>query len=773
MLQKLDILSRGMAMPREFAKVVPPEKFFDIVTSVLRRRLKVVLAIVAGVMALTVLYLAAAEPLYTSQSYVLIDTRRIAGLEDSSADVSNTVDDSTIESQVEVILSEASLLKVVRKLDLVDNETFQPDRPGILGRIYLLAARHLGFGSTEGGKGDAVKKPDAGGNPVPSAFLVERAVLGELIDNSNVKRIGRTYVLSIAYTSPDPDLAASIANAIAEQYLNDQLETKYNAMQRAGDWLQQRIKELRDRSIASDVAVQKFKAENNLVSSGGVLINDQQLSELNTELVKVKSETAQSEARYRRIRNIVDTGAVDAAVTESIDNPVIIDLRTKYLETSRRLEDINHRLGPDSDASQALGRQMGEYKRLIFEELGRIAESYRSDFQIAKDKQTSLERSLADMVDTNTKSNQTQVQLRELERESETYKEIYTTFLQRYQTTLQQQSFPITEARIITAAVRSLQPSSPNLNLTLLIGAVFGIAAAAAVAGLIEYRDRAFRNGTQVRQELGKEFFGMVWSVKSRRLQTGERGRKDASRLLRPSSTIYRHASDNPLTPNAETLRSIKVAADLAFHEQAAKVVGVVSVLPNEGKTTISKNLASLIASSGTRTLLIDCDMRNPSLTRAIAGHAEAGLVEAITEGRNVADLLYRESETGLDVLPCVARKRLFFTSDLLASNGMSEILAWARAHYEYVILDLSPLAPVVDVRVVERQVDGFVFVVKWGETARRTIRSIMSEENAVSEKCLGVVLNQADPKRAHIYQSLDDKERFMSSYTNYYVEKV
>lgn len=748
------------------------ESAVDRLLTTVRRRYFLIVSILLACILAGLSYLAVAEPIYTSGSTVLIDTRRVAGLEEGSLDATDTVDDSMVDSQLQLILSEGSLLKIIDRMKLADSPVFDPDRPGLLQRTANQIGSVLGLARV-GLSSNAAPAVAAAASDPDFAFRRQREVLGEIMANVDVRRIGRTYVLQISYSSPDPELSADVANAISDQYLTDQLEAKYNATQRAGDWLQDRIKELRDRSIEADVAVQRYRTDNNLISTGGVLVNEQQLGELNTELVKVRAETAQAEARYRRIKEIVDTQAVDAAVTESIDSPIIIEMRSKYLDTARRREDIVRRLGAEHEAAIAMSRQMEDYKRLIFEELGRISESYRSEFDIAKNKEASLENSLQGMVDVSADNNQTQVQLRELERESETYRNIYTTFLQRYQQTLQQQSFPITEARIITRAVRAQRPSEPNGNLVLSLSAMLGLLVGAAAASYREHADRVFRTGSQIRDELGKEFLGMLWAVRSRRLRVRRRLDPDGRRLLRPANSIYQQAADNPLAASTETLRRVKVAADLAFHDHKSKTIGVVSVLPNEGKTTVAKNLASLIASSGARTLLIDCDMRNPGLTRAVAGHAEEGLVEAITQGRAVEDLIYVEEVTGLHMLPCAANKRLFHTSELLGSHAMSDVVAWARSRYDYVVVDFSPLAPIIDARVLEPEMDGFVFVVAWGDTPRRIVRSVMADEQAIAAKCLGVILNKVDPKRAKTYQSDEDKERYMGRYTNYYVDKA
>src|SRR5260370_26965 len=193
----------------------------------------------------------------------------------------------------------------------------------------------------------------------------------------------------------------------------------------------------------------------------------------------------------------------------------------------------------------------------------------------------------------------TMVQFRELEREADTYRTLYQAFLQRYQETIQQQSFPITEARVITSASRPDKPSYPKRALILVLSVVLGSMAGAGAGALREYRDRVFRVATQVRDELGLVFLGMLQAVDHPVVFKNASGDKRAAKQVAPRDSLQRYSIDHPLSSFSETLRSIKVAADLALSDRKPKIIGVISALPNEGKSTVSKNFASLLAHLG------------------------------------------------------------------------------------------------------------------------------------------------------------------------------
>jgi succinoglycan biosynthesis transport protein ExoP len=376
---------------------------------------------------------------------------------------------------------------------------------------------------------------------------------------------------------------------------------------------------------------------------------------------------------------------------------------------------------------------------------------------------------MAAFVGQNAGTNQTMVQLRELEREAETYRILYQAFLQRYQETIQQQSLPMTEARVITYASAPSVPSYPKRPLILALSLILGVMAGAGIGALKEYRDRVFRVAAQVRDELGLEFLGMLPAVDHpvvyKKLSADRRNPKQ----IVPKDSLQRYSIDHPLSSFSETLRSVKVAADLALDDRKPKIIGVISVLPNEGKSTVSKNLASLLAHLGAKTLLIDADLRNPGLTRALTLHADAGILEAIRGERALHDLLMSEPDSGLFFLPAAIKKRVQHTSAALSSIGMRNVLNDAGRVFDYIIVDLPPLAPVVDVRAAASMFDAFVFVIEWGRTARMMVQTMLASDSLIHDKCVGVVFNKVQLSKLNLYESYGSKDYYYGRYSKYY----
>jgi polysaccharide biosynthesis transport protein len=726
---------------------------FDRIIAIARRQWRLVAASAFIFTVLGTIYAVTAVPEYTAQTSVLIDHGN-SGLLNQIADSPLPLldDEPTVLSQLEILKSDTIALAIVDKLDLTNNQTFMASESSLLGSLRSL----LNFKAWFGAKQEQVD--------------LRNKAKQVLLENTDVTRSGRTYVLEVSYTSPDAQLAAQIADAYAEAYLVDKLNSKYDATRRASDWLQERIDELKDKALQSDLAVQKFRADNNLLSAkDGVLISDQQLSELNSALIVARSETARAQAKYDRIKSIIDAKQTDAIVTDVLDSSVSNELRQKYLAASKTEAEIANRLGPDHIQAVRLRAEMAEYERLMFEEVNRIAESYQSELQVAKAKEDALRDSVSQATTVSATAGETQVQLRELERTADSYRNLYQTFLAKFQEATQQQSFPITEARIITKATTPDKASKPKKPLVVAIAAFLGIAVGGAFGAYREFRDRFFRTGEQVRQNLDIEYLGATPLLEQVALP--DQGQAVHSRSVQPSTNLHRYVIDHPLSAFAETLRSAKIAIDVDGVDKRSKIVGIVSSLPGEGKSTVAINFAELLAMQGSRTLLIDCDLRNPGATRAVGRHAEAGVLEALIEQRSLRELLLLEPQTQLAFLPAVVKRRVPHSSELLASPAMNRLLDEAKAHFDYIVLDLPPLGPVVDARAIAPVLDSVILVVEWGQTSRKIVRTILTNEPEMREKCAGAILTKVDAQKMKLYRSFGSDEYYQTRYSAYYHE--
>ncbi|PJG55624.1 exopolysaccharide biosynthesis protein [Bradyrhizobium forestalis] len=743
---------------RDYAEVEgSPAQTLTSYVEIVRRQFPTMVAIVSACVILALLYLFTAAPQFTSTASMVIDTRKVQLFQQQSVLGDIAIDSATVETQVEILKSENISLAVIRDLHLTDDPEFTGGAGGLLGTII-----------------GAVSGLFSEGRP-SSEFEQTRKALGVFEKNRTIKRLGLTYVMEIGYTSKDPNKAAKIANAIADAYIVDQLEAKYQATRRASVWLQDRIKELRTQASVAQKAVVDFKTANNIVDTGGRLMNEQQLAEVNSQLVMAHAATAEAKARLDRMNDILKQDIPDANVADALKNDTIVKLRAQYVDMASKESIWAMKYGSDHLAAVNLRRQMAEIKKNITDELKRIQQSYKSDYDIAVTREESIKSSLANAVSESQLTNHAQIQLRELESNAQSYQAMYDNFLQRYMESVQQQSFPITEARVISAATTPLVKSYPKSLIILAASLLGGMMLAFGAAMARELTDKVFRTTGQVEEQLGANCIAILPALGPATAAPGLGERMLGGKLAakgNPQPDLLRYIVNNPLSRFSEAVRSVKVAVDLNSIVRENRVLATTSTLPNEGKSTLSTNLAQLMAHGGARVILVDADLRNPSLSRALVPDAKIGLVDVVAQKARLEDALIVDAETKLSILPAGATSKLLHTNEILASKAMHALVTQLRAQFDYVVLDMPPMAPVVDVRVTSAFVDSYVFVVEWGRTKIDVVRHNLRGSPEIQDKLLGVVLNKADTKALARYESYHGRYYYQKYYARYgYVE--
>jgi succinoglycan biosynthesis transport protein ExoP len=795
-----------------------PEEQYASFVAFVRRQSPVILFVMLLTLGLATVYIFTTPPRYTGEAVMIIDTHKLNLFQQqSSLGFDAPVDTAMVDSQVEILKSENIALSVIKDLHLTDDPEFMGGNGGLIGTVFGLVSSVTSlFGPDE-----------------PSSELaLTRRALQHFENALRIRRVGLTYVIDIDYESLSPERAAQIANAIADAYVVDALESKYQSTKRAAVWLQDRLKELRAQATAADRAEVDFKAKNNIVDTGGRLLNEQQLAELNSALVLAQAQTAEAKARLDRVQQILQkenqTSNFDdtATVTDSLHDDVITRLRQQYLDIAARESDWSTRYGHDHLATVNLRNQMAEIRKSIDDELRRIAETYKSDYEIAMARESAVQKGLNDIISQSNDTNQAQITLRDLDSTAQSYRAMADNFLQQYMMSVQQQSFPITESRLITQATPPLNKSHPRTLLVLAIATVGGMILAFGIGMVRDFSDRVFRTGQQVEDDLQADCIAVVPALKEDAsgdaTVPGENGgaihrsllergvdivraglakitdtlkvarhrsevrkfNKEAANepvfsarrndstfgprtIVRDKSVLW-HVIDSPFSRFTESIRAIKISGDLFGVSKSNKVIALTSSLPNEGKSTIGTSLAQLMAHSGSRVILLDCDLRNPVLSRTLAPEANSGLIEVLSGRASLDDVTWTDPSTKLTFLPCVLKSRVAHTSEILASEATKNLFDRLREAYDYVVVDLSPLAPVVDVRATHNLVDSYIFVIEWGRTKIDVVEHALGAARGVYDNLLGVVLNKADISVLNRYESYRGKYYYNRYYARY-----
>ncbi|MDO1584183.1 Wzz/FepE/Etk N-terminal domain-containing protein [Rhizobium oryzicola] len=758
--------------PRETDSFIDLDRLFTIVM----RRLKLIGICVVVAMVLAGAYLLVTPSTYTAMTQILIDENLSRYAEEEQNAQSAQQIDNRIASAVEILKSKALALRVTDEAGLADNDTFlnPPASPIALAKDSVKSILAL----VKRG-GPTVSEADArNGRREKAAAMLQQALEAD--------RVGRSSVIAVSVKSSTPQLSARIARAYAEAYVSEQLNANFEATERASNWLQERLTELNNRSQEASMAVEKYKIDHGLISPRGELLSAQQLSDLTSQLIVAQADAATATARYQQYKAIVDQGQ-DAAVNNAIvssrdtDNTVIQDLRKRYVATAERERGVVDQFGADHPQAKMLESEKSQIGQQIYRELQQLTSGFRNDAEVAGSREKSLRDSIDRVAGRNSEANVSLVQLRELEQKATSLKALYQTYLDRFEQALQQRSFPIAKARVISSAGIPSAPSSPRKTLTMALSIVLGLFVGGGIATVLELKERSLRVGQDVRSQLGLRFLGylpllsastkaaLAETDKSRNALVKAGGGtggvpEDAKKSF--NEKLRRVTAEYPRSGFTETLRNTKLACDLALPGRSCRVIAVISALPGEGKSTIAANLAVLLGSMNKRTLLLDADPHDGGSSGILGAEPLNGLMEVLRGEAPWTSAITLEPTANLAILPIASpNKAMPHTSELLASADMTRLMETVGGKFDYVVVDLAPLVPSIDAKAFAHHVDAFVWVAEWGETPVKLIRSLMDAEPSISSKTAGVILNKTDMDELPKYADPGAPERFRARY--------
>jgi exopolysaccharide transport family protein len=715
------------------------------IVKILRRRWKIIGAIAAAFAVAALAFVLSATTLYTTTSTVLVDPRRANVVDTTQTVLSNFgTDDATIESQALLIKSAAILRRVVDRMKLATDEEFVPP-PTLLGTI----------------KGLLKPASSSGSSLSPEELAATRAV-DTLSQRLRVVRQGTTFLVDISVSSESPAKAADIANNIADAYFEEQVRAKYEATRIAAGWLSGQIDNLKQRVTMSEKAVEDYRSANNLTVSQGVTVNDQQITDLNNKLIDARVQTAEARAKFDQVQQMAKSGGDPGAMDAAISSDIITKLRTQYADIAKSSADLSARYGSRHPQVANVRAQLKDTQRLINEEIRRIVQSARHDYDVARSREMSLQKSFEELQGVSNVSNQALLQLHELRREADANRTLYESYLARYKETSAQESLEMPDSRVVARASIPIYPSFPKKTTIVGLALVLGLGIGCGAAFLVDYLDRRIKTLDEAEQLLGLPALAAVPLVDARdlarRAKLGREvlGRHDpnATGLLPPplQPPLMRYATEEPSSLFAESVRAIRLAIQRAIRIKPVQMILVTSAIDNEGKTTVAVNLALSLAALGIRTLLIDCDLRNPETTRSLCPRARSGLLQVALGNEPLERAILIDRSSGLSVLPAPVNAYNYAASELMFSDRIGTVFEQLRQHYELIILDSPPLIPLVDGRALAEYADQIVLALAWDKTPRDAALDAVDLLAPVRDRILGTVLTRVDLHRLRHY---------------------
>ena len=675
-------------------------------------------------------YFFATPPLYKSSARLLIDKSVSQYLQRNSIVEAPTFYD--VGSQIYILSSESTILPVVRQLNLAKDPEFahQPTIPDdssewsldtFKSKLKKFVRAQLGL----------KKKTDNLHGTSPERLAVE-AVLSRL----SVFRLDVPNVISVTFESEDPAKSAEIANAIVDTYISASRENKLNSTKIAGKFLQERLIELKNQAAIADQQLQDYRKDQlDLVTSVNSNLATEKLGRLNARLTESQIAIAEAKARLQRIKQANHDGKQGALVP---DNEIILLLRTQYRAHATKLREIESQVGKNHHAAVKFRTRLNELATEIRNEEARIATTYANELRLSQEQDKEITATLTRAVKDAQVRSEAQTKLRELESRADTLHRLYNSVLQKYNEV--PQSVRIEEARIITRATPPLRKSNRKAIAIFGGGTMLGFFMGVGAAIAREMGTGSIRVPAQIRS-LVPVFCVVLPRVKNLL------GEKDCANSHGDCGVLEERVIDAPFSRFTEEFRNIQAAIISKNYETGAKVIGVVSCVPNEGKSTIAANLAAQLATSSmSRTLLIDCDLHDRRLTKTFAPDATEGLVEVMQSPDRLESIVVKRERSGLDFLPCPVAERVPNSANLLGSLEMQALFKAINERYDFIIVEIAPIVTAADVKMVERFIDAFVLIVEWGKTKRRLLSEALDERSPVRNRLICAALNKADP---------------------------
>ena len=679
--------------------------------------------------------------LYEGRAELIIDPRNVRA-SDTQGSGGNAADAEMLQSQVRVLQSRNLAYKIVEALELDQDPEFnvtlrQPDavdRASAWGRGLL----------TQWGLLAPEEEPEA--DPLTQPEEVMAGVVDRFLAALKVDLLPDSRVIVTRFTSASRERAAQGANKTAEIYILDQLDAKYEATQRATQWLTDKIADLRRNVAASEQAVQKFRAQSGLLGPGGTMVT-QQISDLNAQLMLVRTARTEAETRLARVRQAMQSaGGGDALATASSQQ-----LADQEAALKRKIADLSKEFGDRHPQMVAARAELAEVQNKRQSEMQKSVGALEAEVRAARGREVALNRQLDQLRGKVGQSANAENQLRSLEREADASRAMLETFLTRFEQATAQLDASIneTDARIISRADTPLSASWPPR--ALIIGLVFLVAAvlAALLALLLEGLDQGYRSGEQIEKATGLRSLGLVPS-----LGGAARGNPAAYLLRHPSSMF------------GESIRSLYTGILLSPDQETPRKLLVTSSQPKEGKTTISVCLGRMRALAGHRTVIVEADLRRPSVHGVVNIPRRPGLTEVVLGEASLDEVLVEDKESGAFVLP--AGKMAPDPTEILASPRTTEMLDELARRFELVVIDSPPLVAVADSRLLAPQADAAVLVVRWAATPRQVVALAAKQLAEAGANISGVVLSLVDSKK-HARYGFADSAYYYGPVKRYY----
>ncbi len=726
------------AEPAEFIRP-PGSALYDVLPSqestlreymrTLIKRKWMVTAVVVGIFMAVAIASLRQTPVYEAVGRIAVNKAdsNLITFKDSTP-VVDYYDQSDLDTEVRILQSDLMALQVIRQLNLDRRPEF-------------------------GGHSDQ-KQPNLVADPLQTDSNRTSALLGGFRGNLHVTLIPNTRIIEIHYTSTDPQLAASAVNTLAATYVEQNFKTKFESTMQASDWLSKQLVDLQMKVETSQEKLVRYQKEHEILGIDEKQnITTEKLDELNKEMTMAESDRMQKEAVYRQTQSN-DPEAVAAAIIADTAGggtgagSVLLDkLREQQAGLKIQVAELSTQFGPSYPKVAQLNNQLKEIDRQLQSETNKAVDHLKGQYLAALQRENMLRGSFEKQKQEANKLNESAIEYSILKRDLDSNRTLYEGLLEKLKEAGVTAGLRSNNFRIIDAARVPTSPSEPNIPRNLSFALVLGVISGVGLAFLLENMDNTVRTPEQAQAISGLPSLGMIplGSKSANHGATGKRLALTASKEVVETVTLVR-----PQSQMAESYRALRTSLLLSNLGAPPKVIMVTSARPQEGKTTTSINSAIVLAQKGVRVLLVDADLRRPSIHKTLGMGPRSGLSNVLTGSATVQQTIATSPILpNLFIMPAGTPPPN--PAELLASSHMRDLLAELREQFDHIVIDTPPTLSVTDAVVLSPRADATILVIRSGQTTKQALRRARDILMQVNAHVAGVLLNAVDltsPKR-------------------------
>lgn len=680
------------------------------------------------VLSMVPIYQASSSLLIESEETNVISIEQVYGLDASKKEY--------LETQYEILKSRHIASKVVDKLNLGEHPTFKKyfdQEPSIIDSAKESIKNLLTFLPRQ----EPIKL---------SEEALEEKRKQELVtifsENLHISPVPNTQVVKIAYTSESPELAAEISNTVADVYIENYLEAKFEMTSKATSWLNESLAGLREKLEMSEQKLAEFYEREQLVDLDGVVgLAAEELQGLSEQLLEAENRLKQTQIIYNQVQGFNGDPADLADMPAVQNHPSIQNVKSAELEAQRNVSELSEVYGPKHQKMISAKAELASVKQSLINQVRSLISGINSEYRQAESQVNSLRISVDKAKDEYRKLTTLESKRKILQREVETNQQLYDSFFTRLQETNEVDGFETANARILDRATIPSIPTKPKKSLILVATFILSIGFGMFVALALDFLNSGIRSVDDVERKLGQQMMGLIpWQPH----------KKKEHLPLREFFNTGNHVF-------SEALRTLRTSIQLLDLTGDKKVIMVTSSVPKEGKTTVSINLAFAMGQLG-KTLLIDADLRKPSIAKRfdLPGF-QPGLTNLVAGTHEISDCLYNDLDSNIDIL--TAGSRTPNPQELLLSDAFKATIDKLKDSYEHIIIDTAPTQAVSDAIIVSKYTDNLLFVVKADATNEKVVSNGLERFMSIGRRIDGVILNQVNIK----------KSRSSDAYMGYY----